>query len=166
MAELKLKRQRGRPPGAKNKPKPNGAALLKAKAEFFAVNPKALREIKRLAEETRISREQIFEDVLDNGLIAVRAMYVGLIEQRKTIREQLETVLNPRSIANPVDEPEPARKGTGSSTRIDEPGEDQPDAPDESGGLQEAPEPDPEEVLAQTVGEPPSTEENPYESDN
>lgn len=153
MAELNVKRGRGRPPGAKNKQ--NGIGPIdpgpKKAPKRFPVNPKVIKEIRRLAEETRISPQQIFDDLLDNGLIAVRAMYVGLIEQRKSIKEQLETVLNPRSAGAQSGEYESAREGARSSVGVDQPGEDEPDAPLESGGLEEAPIAPPEEVPAEAL---------------
>ncbi len=43
----------------------------------------AMKQIKAVAEEARIPVAQVFEDVIENGLLTVREMYSSLINFRK-----------------------------------------------------------------------------------
>lgn len=79
--------KRGRPPGSKNK---EPELAVSAVGTLFV--PKRLRkDILSLSKSSGVSPQQVLEDVLDNGIVAVRGgMYASLIEYRKSLREQLD----------------------------------------------------------------------------
>jgi hypothetical protein len=81
--------KRGRPPGSKNKePIANDSLPILRRVH---------KELQSLSRGSGITIHQVWLDVLENGLVAVREMYrpltdghKTLIEYRKSLREQLE----------------------------------------------------------------------------
>jgi hypothetical protein len=71
---MKKEKKLGRPRNADTLPIPKGA----------------MKQIKAISEEAKIPPSQVFEDVIENGLLTVREMYAGLINFRKARKELYE----------------------------------------------------------------------------
>ena len=91
-----VKRGRGRPKISAN--------------DTLILSRRVTREIDKLSRETRITRQQILEDICDNGLVAVRGMYVGLIETRKAILQELDEKNTSKGSNGHTETSEPAPK--------------------------------------------------------
>lgn len=80
----------------------------------LTLGKRVLREINRLSGETKITKQQVLDDICDNGLIAVKSMYVGLIETRKALQEELnekDTHRRSPEISETSSDPEPTPDG-------------------------------------------------------
>ncbi len=85
----------------------------------------AMKQIKAVAEEARIPVAQVFEDVIENGLLTVREMYSSLINFRKARKELYEPQPDEPMVEEQQIDDEEFKFASG--TGADEPGNGLPD---------------------------------------
>jgi hypothetical protein len=64
-----------------------------------------LTTVKRISDESRVPLEQVFADIIENGLISVMPMYETMIEFRKSRETKLKTLFSPKYNELPPEEP-------------------------------------------------------------
>lgn len=167
MPEVKpIKRGRGRPPGAKNKPKLIAKEEPKKPLVDVGINSlhpslRISKEIRRLAEVTGFTLKRIFDDMCEAGVIEIQTMYLEVINARREIQKALDTldgkITAKRSVGPAQGQKTPVRNGTDSekilgSERSHKPGEravdEQPDIAFEQRGLATPPRAHPESLAS------------------
>lgn len=113
------KRGRGRPPGAKNKPKPPITKVVSAKEiakirdlmplgiNSLRPGPRVVKEMRRLAEETGFTIKRIYDDMCEAGIIDIQSMYLEVINARREMQKALD-LLDGKTTAQTPDKQEPA----------------------------------------------------------
>lgn len=122
------RRGRGRPPGAKNKPKgliPKEVVVTDPRKIKQIVDvginslhpaPKIAKELRRIAEATGFTLKRIYDDMCENGIIEIQTMYLEVINARRDIQKALDAldgkITLKRSVGVVQNPPETVRNGT------------------------------------------------------
>jgi hypothetical protein len=114
--------------GLDDGPKLPGQRARRSNTELLKVPRVAMQRIREVAQQSKMPIDQVFSDVLENGLLTIGEMYSGIIEFRKA-REQRwnEQNAKPDKSETPPDEsieyprPGSASEDTGNGSTVDGP---------------------------------------------
>jgi hypothetical protein len=73
--------------------------------ELAGFSRRHLTTVKRISDESRVPLEQVFGDIIENGLISVMPLYESMIAFRKSRETKLKTMFSPKQNELPPAEP-------------------------------------------------------------